>query len=219
MSTQPCVKSPVITTHQSQFNNYLIEFISQMQQVVTEPHHQRFFKKYYKYYRKYVEADQRIEFIKEFVEHVSRYNREISICDEGLFSEEPEYYPGKHIQLLKGLDFKQIWRAESITEKTKESIWKFLKTLYVVGTHVLKETQRFNQLVKAQQEIVGKIVKGLKMEQKIKDEAERLNEEERQRMEAEAFDFSNLTDLFGENNLITQMAIEIAKGWIYPMSN
>jgi len=204
------IANATASAHQLQFNNYLVTFIQQLREVVDSPS-KRTLTKYYKYYRKFVDQDKRVDFIQEFVQYISKYNKEISTSDEGLFSEEPEYYPGKPIQLLKGIDFKPIWKAESMTDKTKESIWKFLKTLYVIGTYVLKEAKRFTELLKKQQEIIYNIMQSLKLEQKIKDDAERLNEEERQKAAESGFDFSNLTELFGENNLITEMAIEIAK--------
>jgi len=101
------IKNATASAHQLQFNNYLVTFIEQLQKVVSDDH-KRLLKKYYRYYRKYVDRNERIEFIKEFIDYLSKYNKEISTCDEGLFSEEPEYYPGKYIQLLKGIDFKQI---------------------------------------------------------------------------------------------------------------
>ena len=204
------IRNATASAHQLQFNNYLVSFIEQLQKVVSTEH-KKLLKKYYKYYRKHVDRGERIEFIKEFIDYLSKYNKEISTCDEGLFSEEPEYYPNKHIQLLKGIDFKEIWCSSLITEKTKESIWQFLRTLYVIGSYVLKETKRFTELLKKQHDIINNIMHSLKLEQKIKDDAERLNEEELKKVEETGFNFSNLTDLLGENNLITEMAMEIAK--------
>ncbi len=204
------IKNITASAHQLQFNNYLVTFIEQLQNYVSDEH-KRLLKKYYKYYRKHVDRNQRVEFIKEFIEYISKYNKEISVCDECLFSEEPEYYPGKHIQILKGIDFKQIWKSSLMTEKTKESIWNYLRTLYVIGTYVLKETTKFDDLLKKQKDIIYNIIKSLKLEQKIKDDAAKLDEEEKLKSEENSFDFSNLTEIFGENNLITEMAIEIAK--------
>ena len=215
-----------VSVHQKQFNNCLVEFIDKLRKILPS-NLQRSIIKYYKYYRSFltnpktpVEKKQsqseeypktRIGFIKEFLHYISKYSKEISICDEGLFSEEPEYYPNKPIQIFKGIDFKLIWRVESLTENTKISIWKYLQTLYLLSTYVLKETERFNDLLKKQQDIIYNIMQSLKLEQKIKQDAERLNEEERRKDEESSFNFNNLQDLFGENNMITEMAMEIAK--------
>ena len=230
-----------VSAHQKQFNNCLVEFIDKLRKILPPDLKRPIIKYYNYYRTFLEDQNQnqnqnrnddknkikkinksktskseefektRIGFIREFIHYISRYNKEISICDEGLFSEEPEYYPGKPIQLFKGIDFKLIWRAESVNDKTKESIWKYLQTLYVLATYVLKETEKFNGLLKEQQDIIYNIMQGLKMEQKIKDDAEKLNEEERKKAAESSFDFSNLQDLFGENNMITEMAMEIAK--------
>ena len=198
--------------HQIQFNNYLVEFIQKVRDTLPEDHsHKRLLAKYYKYYRKFVDQNKRVDFIQEFVQYISKYNTEISKSDEGLFSEDPEYYPKKPIQLLKGIDFKPLWLSEELTDKTKESIWKYLQTLYVLGTFVLKESQRMTDLLRKQQDIIQNIVQSLKLEQKIKDDAEKEEEEERQKAAESGFDFSSLQELFGEGNIITEMAVEIAK--------
>src|SRR5437016_14644783 len=95
------------STHQIQFNNYLVEFIQKLREILTpqqdnkvndngqsqEPDFRRLLAKYYKYYRKFVHQDKRIDFIQEFVQYISKYNKEISTCDENLFSEESASYP------------------------------------------------------------------------------------------------------------------------------
>jgi hypothetical protein len=201
-----------VSQHQLQFNNYLVEFIQKMREIIPKDHaYQRQLSKYYKYYRNFVDQNKRVDFIQEFVQYLSKYNKEISISDECLFSEEPEYYPGKSIQILKGLDFKVIFKLETLNEKTREGIWKYLQTLYVIGTYVLKESKRSTDLLKKQQTIIASIIESLKMEQKIKDDADRLEEEERRKAEESGFNFAGLQDIFGENNIITEMAMEIAK--------
>lgn len=200
----------VATPHQLQFNNCLVEFIKNLKEKVPADQ-QRLLTKYYKYYRNFVDGNKRVEFIQEFVQYLTKYNKEISICDEGLFSEEDQYYPGKPIQLFKGIDFKIVWKTSNLDDKTKAGIWKDLRTLYVMGTYVLKETQRFGDLLKKQQEIIQNIMQSLKMEQKIKDDAERLNEEERKKAAESGFDLSKLQEFFGENNVIMELAMEIGK--------
>lgn len=205
-------KIAVAAQHQIQFNNSLVQFIQKLRDTLPEEApFRRSLNKYYNYYKKQTEKGQRIEFIQEFIEYISKYSKEISTFDENLFSEEAEYYPGKPIQLMKGLDFKLLWKMESLTDKTKESIWNYLRVLYIIGTYVLKENNRISDLLKKQQQIIQSITQSLKLEQKIKDDAERLNEEERKAAEASGFNLGSLQELFGENNIITEMAVEIAK--------
>ena len=191
-------------THQIQFNNHLVEFIKKLQILI--PSEKRLFSKYYKYYRGFVEQGQRVEFICEFIQYLSKYNKEVSICDEGLFSEEESYYPSQPIQLLKGIDFKLIWKNSSMTEGSKQSIWKYLQTLFLIGSFVLKETNQYKDLMKKQQEIIHDLLQNLKYEKQIKAEAEKVTQDEN-----EGFDMSGFGDLFDENNVVTQIAMEIAK--------
>lgn len=181
------------------------------------PSEKRLFSKYYKYYRNMVNQGQRVEFIVEFVQYLSKYNKEISLQDEGLFSEEDTYYPSKPIQLMKGIDFKRIWRLETLTEGSKTSIWKYLQTLYLIGTYVLKETNKYQEFVKKQQSIVDGLVQNLKYEKQIKQEAEKLERKKAQEdtsgqgILGALGGLGGLGDLFDENNIITQIAKEIVK--------
>jgi hypothetical protein len=194
-------------THQIQFNNYLVEFIQKLKIIV--PTEKKLFGKYYKYYRTFVDQKKRVDFIAEFVQYISKYNVEVSSCDEGLFSEEEGYYPGKPIQLMKGIDFKKLWKHE-LSDGSKESIWKYLQTLYIIGTFVLKETDKYNELLKKQQEIVYNLLQNMKYEKKIKDDAAQLNQTEEKNSQG-SFDLSGLSELFDGDNIIFQIAMEIAK--------
>lgn len=197
METAPSV-------HDVQFNNYLVELIQKLRTVA--PSESRVLSKYYKYYRDHVSQDKRLDFIAEFVGYLGKYSKEVSICDEGLFSEEEAYYPQKPIQLMKGIDFKKIWRNSDMTEGSKESIWKYLQTLFLIGSFVLKEHERFQELLKKQREVIDGLIQNLKYEQQIKKEADKLNEEE-ERTET----LGGLGDLFDENNVVIQIAMEVAK--------
>jgi hypothetical protein len=200
------------SAHLSQFNNQLVELIQKLREATPSDHaYQHKLNIYYKNYRKYVDQDRRVDFIEEFATYVSKYSKEVAICDEGLFSEEQVYYPGKTIQLLKGLDFKVLWKLETYTTETKETLWKSFQTLYIIATYVLKENNRVKDLLRKQKQIVADMAQSLQLEQKIKDEAERLNEAERRKAEASGLNLDGLKELFGENNLITEMAVEIAK--------
>ena len=206
------VPQELIQVHLIHFNNYLVEFIQKIQSTLPESSPvRRTFAKYYKYYRKFVKEDRRLEFIGEFVEHLSKYSKEFTTNDEMLFSDEKEYYPGQPVYLLKGIDFKLLWHEESLTDTTKASIWKYLQTLYIVATHILKETHRMERLLRRQKEIIENLVKSLQLEQQIKTDAEemdKMDEEERKKLLSQGFD---LKHIFGEDNSITALASELVK--------
>ena len=47
---------------------------------------------------------------------------------------------------MLGLDFRNLW-VKDINEKTRESIWKYLQTLYVIGKKVVGEDDEINELL------------------------------------------------------------------------
>lgn len=194
-------------THQIQFNNYLIEFIKKIREIL--PNEKSLFTKYYHYYRKYVNEGKRLDFISEFVSYIAAYDKEISICDEGLFSEEEIYYPGKPIQLMKGIDFKLIWRHENLTEASKNSIWKYLQILYLLGTLILRESNQQKQLLEHQKEMLQNLIQNMQYEKSIKEDAAKM--EQKDANVDKGFDFNSLNDLLTEDNIITQIAFEVAR--------
>lgn len=184
-----------------QFNNYLVEFISKLKLVF--PDQKRLFSKYYKYYRGYVDSDRRHEFIVEFVEYISKYSKEISIRDEGLFSEEDCYYPKKPIQLLKGIDFKKLWTSGQLSETTKESLWKYFQILYLVGGYIIKEKREYTEIINKQLGILEDLVKSFKYENQIKKDAEQSTDDT---LSDQGF---GLDDLLGDDSIIGQIVREI----------
>jgi hypothetical protein len=208
------LEQSLLSNNKIDFNNYLVEFIDKMRTLVSDTKDfKRQFSKYYKYYRSFceIENDRRIEFIIEFVELLSKYNKEISICDEGLFSDDQEYYPKQHIYLLKCIDFKDIWHSVQLTSDVKENIWKYLKTLYIIGTHIVKSVKDYSSVVKKHQSIIKDMINSIKMDQKIKNDAKNQLELDKLQEESDKVDFSSIFEIFGEDNLITSIVVEIAK--------
>jgi hypothetical protein len=196
-------------THQIQFNNCLAEFIQKMQKLF--PADKRLLSKYYKYYREFVDHGKRVKFIEEFIQYLSKYNKEISLRDEGLFSEESNYYPSKTIQLMKGIDFKRLWRQEGLSDGSKESIWKYLQTLYLIGTFVLKESNKYKDFLKNQQRVIDSLLENIKNEKQIQAEVAQLEKKEaKEASSGSGLGDLNFGDIFDENNVIIQIAKEIA---------
>jgi hypothetical protein len=215
-SSNSMLEQSLLANNKIDFNNYLVEFIDKMRTVVSNTKDfKRQFAKYYKYYRTFceseIENDRRIEFIIEFVELLSKYNKEISICDEGLFSDDQEYYPKEPIYLLKYIDFKDIWHSVELSSEVKENIWKYLKTLYIIGTHIVKSVKEYSSIVKKHQSIIKDMINSIKMDQKIKNDAKNQLELDKLQEEADKVDFSSIFEIFGEDNLITSIVVEIAK--------
>ena len=194
-------------TCQIEFNNYLVEFIQKFQ--TSMPSEKKLFSKYYKYYRGYVDQDKRIEFIEEFVGYMSRYADEIAKRDEGLFSEEEEYYPGKSIQLMKGIDFKRIWRQE-MSSVSKNNVWEYLQTLYLIGTFVMKQANRQKEILKKQEEIIHNLLQSIRSAQEIKKTADDQDKKEEQEQSASKQEgFEGIKNLLTDDNILTQIVKEI----------
>lgn len=190
-----------------QFNNCLVELIQKLQ--VLAPEDKRLFRKYYKYYRDHVDQGKRLEFVADFVQYLSRYSKEFSTCDEGLFSDDDAYYPRKPIQLLKGIDFKKIWHSPTLTTVSKESLWKYFQTMFLLGSSILKENEQQRELLKKQEEILYNLRQNFKYEHQIKLDAERLNKEEEDKEAKEAM--GGMGDFLDENNILVQIAMEVGK--------
>lgn len=190
-----------VTVDVKNFNNKLVEFIKYVREIVTQKNE---FNLYYKYYKSFDNVN---EFILEFVSLLNKYNREISEFDECLFSEEIEYYPNQPIYLFKNIDFKQIWTKNVLTKDNKLFIWKNLQVLYILGNHVTKEFNNLN----TNTELINNMIKTLKLNNKIKETAKKQNELEKLEDEKDKIDFSTIFEIFGEDNIITSIVVEIAK--------
>ena len=86
----------IANTSYIEFNNNLIEFIEKIR-LISNDIYKKKFKKFYLYYRKFIDENNKHEFIDEFIKYISQYIDEINIFDEGLFSNDEEYYPNKPI--------------------------------------------------------------------------------------------------------------------------
>ena len=200
----------MVNEHCIQFNNYLVELIKKLQLIC--PEQKKAFAKYYKYYRSYVDQEKRAEFISEFITYLSKYNKEIETCDEGLFSEEEGYYPKQPIQLLKAIDFKPIWTTSEMTETSKTNLWKYFQTLYLVGTYALKEEEHYQELLQKQSKIIETLIQNFKNDEQIKKDAEKMDQAEAkaETNTAGAMGLGQLGAIFEGNNIITQIAKDVA---------
>ena len=212
-NTNDLIEAPFV-----HFNNHLVDFIQSMREVLPDKY-SRLFAKYYKYYRTFCPdvdknvSDRRLEFLHEFVDTMSKYIKEISICDEGLFSDDAEYYPNKPIYILKNINFKEMWQDDTVnfSGTTKENIWKFLKSLYIMADHTIKINNEYSDALDKHRKIIADMIQALKQEKKIKNDAVRQLKLEQLEEEKDKIDFASIFEVFGEDNLITSIIIEIIK--------
>ena len=66
-----------------------------------------------------------------FMGGIGPYAEKISSKDESFFLEESE-----HIDFLKDLNIKKYWNSGDVSQNTKDAIWQYLQTLYMLGTTI-----------------------------------------------------------------------------------
>ena len=80
------------------------------------------------------------EYVKEYIDSVSEYISKITKHDVSIFEENEELY------FLNGVNFCELWN-ENMTSNTKNQIWKYLKTLFLIGKKVLETTDDINTII------------------------------------------------------------------------
>lgn len=203
--------STLIDKQKIEFNNYLVDFIEYMyENPCLSKKYQREFKKYGKYYMSFTD---RMDFISSFSKQMSTYAHEISIQYDGMFSDDDPKFSGKRINILYGIDFKSMWKEcqSTLTPEFKTRLWKDLKTLYVFSSHIIRSIDEFNSVVTKHKTIINKMIQSLNESNRIKEETDRQIELEKLEEEATKIDFKQLFDIFGEDNNITSIIVEIAK--------
>ena len=85
------------------------------------------------------EASNEDKFIKRFMRKLGDKKNFISQKDDKLFEES--------IHILKGVDFKDLWTSEKLKDATKQTIWDYLQTLYVIGETIVSDSDSIKKLV------------------------------------------------------------------------
>lgn len=132
-------------TYVEKFNFYLKSFIDELITVYPE-------------YKESLESEYKIlfsenktntdEFVKEYMSMAKEYNSSIAKKDDSIFKGLNK------INLLKNIDFRELW-SKDINSNTRESIWKYLQTLIVIGRKVIGDDDEINDLLKKFNETGG----------------------------------------------------------------
>ena len=93
------------------------------------------------YYKDLLESESNNDdkYVKRFMRKFGEFKSEISKKDDGVFSET--------ICFLKNVDFKDIWENENTTLEIKNTIWKYLQTLLVIGETIISDSDKIKSLV------------------------------------------------------------------------
>ena len=85
------------------------------------------------------ESSNEDKFIKRFMRKLADKKNFISQKDDKLFEES--------IHILKSVDFKDLWVSEKLKDSTKQTIWDYLQTLYVIGETIVSDSDSIKKLV------------------------------------------------------------------------
>lgn len=72
------------------------------------------------------------KYVKEYMNVIKPFSKDISNKNDSIFKTD------KSVNLLTDIDFSKLW-IKDINEKTRESIWKYLQILYVIGKKIIGE--------------------------------------------------------------------------------
>lgn len=132
-------------TYVEKFNFYLKSFINELVTVYPE-------------YKDSLESEYKIlfsqeksntdEFVKEYMSVTKEHNSSIAKKDDSIFKGLNE------IIILRKIDFRDLW-SKDINNNTRESIWKYLQTLIVIGRKVIGDDDEINDLLKKFNETGG----------------------------------------------------------------
>ena len=87
-------------------------------------------KKYHASYDLVKKANSR-KCVEAFMNGASEYSQQIMQKDESFFLEH-----GDSIEFLKKMNMKKNWQDPELSQTTKDAIWQYLQTLYILGTTI-----------------------------------------------------------------------------------
>ena len=119
------------------FNDYMKMFVLDIKETFPE-----FNEIIDSYYTELLSSDNCNDdkYVKRFMRKLKDFKTQISGKDESMFTGE--------LCVLKNVDFEKIFTSDIITENTKEKIWEYLQTLYVLGESIISDSERVKNLVK-----------------------------------------------------------------------
>ena len=79
-------------------------------------------------------------YVKEYMDNVSPYHTDIAQKNNQLFLGDQE------LRFLRNLDFRDLW-TKDLSDSTRENIWKYLQTLYVLGRKIVASDDDVNEML------------------------------------------------------------------------
>ena len=126
-----------MSTYTEKFNFYLKSFLGELETIFPEYKEQL-----RNDYNEVITTESlNVEtYVKEYMNVVSTYHSDISSKNNQIFLGETE------LKFLRNLDFSNLW-TKDLSDTTRENIWKYLQTLYVLGKKIITSDDEVNEML------------------------------------------------------------------------
>ena len=119
------------------FNDYTRDFVRDIQ--TTFPEYKELLQDYYQ--------DILTDESQNTDKHVKRFMRKMREFKTEISSKSPDLYK-EPVFILKNLDFKILFESEDLSSESREKMWEYIQTLFVLGESIINDSERVKKLVK-----------------------------------------------------------------------
>ena len=119
------------------FNDYTRDFVRDIQS--TFPEYADLLGEYY--------SDILTDESQNTDKHVKRFMRKMREFKTAISGKSPELYK-EPVFILKNLDFKILFESEDLSAESREKIWEYIQTLFVLGESIINDSEKVRKLVK-----------------------------------------------------------------------
>jgi uncharacterized protein YdcH (DUF465 family) len=119
------------------FNDYTRDFVRDVQS--TFPEYAELLGEYYE--------DILTDESQNTDKHVKRFMRKMKDFKNEVASKSPDLYK-EPVFILKNLDFKILFESEDLSEESREKMWDYIQTLFVLGESIINDSERVKKLVR-----------------------------------------------------------------------
>lgn len=126
-----------MATYTEKFNFYLKTFLAELQNIFPE-----FKESINSSYSEVLESESLSvdTYVKEYMNAVESFHTQIATKQNSLFLGDNE------LKFLRELDFRELW-TKDLSDSTRENIWKYLQTLYVIGKKIVANDDDVNAML------------------------------------------------------------------------
>jgi len=126
-----------MATYTEKFNFYLKTFLGELQNIFPE-----FKDSITSSYGEVLESESLSvdTYVKEYMNAVQSFHTQIATKQNSLFLGD------KELKFLREMDFRDLW-TKDLSDSTRENIWKYLQTLYVIGKKIVANDDDVNAML------------------------------------------------------------------------